>query len=35
MNQIQTISLHAMNNAAHFLFVSNVASRAEIGRAHV
>lgn len=29
MNQIQTISLHAMNNAAHFLFVSNVASRAE------
>ena len=29
MNQIQTISLHAMNNAAHFLFVSNMVTRAE------
>lgn len=29
MNQIQTISLPSMNNAAHFLFVSNVADKAE------
>ena len=29
MKEIQTLPLTSMNNAAHFLFVSNMAERAE------